>query len=242
MSEQKEKVVPEENRTPYVLEVEPSPFEADAEVKILTSNELCRLANQYFRAAFADYEGCFFEMSQGAPTITLAFNHAKHTEDGVYAVDMPANNKVGNSVLERTRAYDRLVKEGDRYHITEDGKDIIKPLLAPRYFNNGNPNWGTIVTDYIDRPTSYYVPQGGVQLTRIIGIDPKAICAILFGKKEGGSWLDYAVEVKADLSARNGFGVTAPNYVLNITKAYNDNITKTYEKLGFGMAGSSIVR
>ena len=64
----------------------------------------------------------------------------------------------------------------------------------------------------------------------------------LFGKKEGDSWLDYAVDVKADLSARNGFGISSPNYVLNITKAYNEHIKKTYEKLGLGTAGSNIIR
>lgn len=242
MSEVKEQKVPENSRTPYVLEVEPMSFNADAEVKIITSNELCRLANEYFKAAFADYEGCFFEMSQGAPTITLVFNHAKHDDDKVYAVDMITNNNVGNSVLEKSRMYDRLVKEGDRYHITEDGKDIIKELLAPRYFNNGKPNWGSVVTDYVDRPASYYGPQASVQFTRIIGIDPRLICRILFGKKEGDSWLDYAVDVKADLSARNGFGISSPNYVLNITKAYNEHIKKTYEKLGLGAAGSNIIR
>lgn len=241
MSEKQNKQ-PEEKRTPYVLEVEPMKFEADAEVKILTSNELCRLTNEYFKAAFGDYEGCFFEMAQGAPTITLVFNHGKHEENKVYAVDMADTKKVGNSVIEKSRLYDRLVKEGDRYHITDDGKDIIENLLAPRYFNNGKPNWGTIVTDYVDRPSSYYGPYGGVQLTRIVGIDPKAICAIIYGKKEDDSWLDYAVEVKADLSARNGFGIASPNYVLNITKAYNEHITKTYEKLGFCMAGSNIIR
>lgn len=241
MSEVKQNV-PEDSRAPYVLDVEPMDFNADAEVKIITSNELCRLVNQYFKAGFADYEGCIFEMSQGAPSITLVFNHGKHDEDKTYAVDMMADKKVGNSVLEKSRMYDRLVKEGDRYHITEDGMDIIKPLLLPRYFNNGKVNWGVVVTDYVDRQATYYGPQNGVQLTRIIGIDPKAICRILYGKKQGDSYLDYAVEVKADLSTHNGFGISSPNYVLNITKAYNEHIKKTYEKLGFGTVGSSIIR
>jgi hypothetical protein len=111
------------------------------------------------------------------------------------------------------------------------------------YFNNGKPNWGNIVTDFVDRSVgNFYGPQGGVQLTRIIGIDPRQICAILFGKKDGDCWLDYGVEVKADLTSNNGFRVSAPNYVLSITRAYTDHITKTYEKLGFGTVGSNIIR
>ena len=243
MSETKQNMS-ENQRTPYVLDAEPMDFAADAEVKILTSNEFCRLVNEYFKAGFADYEGCFFDMSNNMPSITLVFNHVKHDENKVYAVDMVDNKKAGNTVIERSRMYDRLVREGDRYHITEDGIDIIKPLLIPRLFNNGKPNWGNIVADYVDRaPANYYMPQGGVQLTRIIGIDPKQICRILFGKKEGDSWLDYGVDVKGNLATSNSFGGNfAPNYVLNITKAYNEHIKKTYEKLGFGTAGSNIVR
>lgn len=236
MSETKQNTV---ERQPYVLEVEPMDFVADAEVKITTSNELCKLTNEYFRAAFADYEGCKFEMSSGYPTLTLVFNHCEHKEGNVYACEMSSGKTVGNSVIDRSRAYDRLAKEGDRYLITEDGKDIIKPLLAPRYANNGNPQWGNIVAETSER--QMYGP--GVQFTRVIGIDPKAICALIYGKKEDGSWLDYAVEVKADLSARNGFGISASNYVLYITKAYDEHIKKTYEALGFGSAvNSDIIR
>lgn len=243
MSEQNTQNTAEE-RTPYSLEVEPLKFESDAEVKILTSNEFCKLTNEYFKAAFADYEGCLFEFPQGqAPTISLYFNHQKHTDSEIYACEMAANKKIGNSVLDKSRAYDRLVKEGDRYHLTEDGKDIIKPLLAPRYFNNGNVAWQNVATDIVDRSAAtYYQPQNAVQLTKVVGIDPKAICTKIYGNKEDGSFLDYSVEVKADLSMRNGFGNTTPNYVLYITKAFNDHISKTYEKLGFGLAGSSIVR
>jgi hypothetical protein len=219
-------------------------FEADAEVKFLTSNELSKLTNEYYHAAFADYEGCIFEMSQGAPSITLYFNHPKHVENAIYACDTLTNVKVGNSVLDRLNAYDRQVKEGDRYHLTEDGKDIIKPLLVRRLFGNGgNVNWGNITSEVIDKATAnYYQPANAQHLTKVTGIDPCAVCAILFGTADEEGSLDYGIEVKADLSMRNGFGNQHPNYVLSVTKAHNDVISKTYEKLGFGIAGSAIVR
>lgn len=241
MSETKKSTVDE--RTPYVLEVDPIGFEADAEVKILTSNEFCKLVNEYFKGAFADYEGCYFNMIQGNPSVTLVFNHCKHEEGRNYAVEMAGEKKVSNSVIERSRSYDRLLREGDRYHITDDGKDIITKLLTPHYFNNGKPNWGNIVVEYTERPM-YGGMQGGIQMTKVNGIDPSAMCAIIYGKKdEEGSYLDYGVEVKDNLSARNGnYGfATAANYVLSITRAYNEHIKNTYEKLGYGI-GSGIIR
>lgn len=238
MSEQKK----QENREKFVLEIEPVKFEADAQVKILTSNDLCGYVSELFHTVFADFEGCKFEMSQGIPSIILVFNHCKHEEGKNYAVEMAGGKKIGNSIIDKTRAYDRLVQEGDRYHITEDGADIIKELLMPRHFtNNGKVNWGNIVADYVDAP-NYYAPQAGVQYTKISGIDPKAICRLIYGKKEGDSYIDYAVEVKSDLSVRNGFGTTNSNYALYITRAYNEQVKKTYEKLGFGTFGSSIIR
>lgn len=241
MSERKTEAT--EERKPYTLTVEPIEFAADAEVKILTSNELCKLVNEYFRAAFADFEGSLFEMSQGAPSISLFFNHPKHVEGAVYACDTVDGKKVGNSVLDRINSYDRKVKEGDKYHVTDDGKDIIKPLLSPKYFNNGRVNWGNITFEFADRTTvNYYQPQAAQHMTKIIGIDPRAICAIIFGSKDADGTLDYDIDVKADLSARNGFVNAHPNYVLNVMKAHNNVISKSYEKLGFGAAGSSIIR
>lgn len=238
MSEKIEKNVDE--RKPYTLEVEPINFTADAEVRILTSNKLCRLVNEYFKAAFADFEGSTFEMSQGAPTISLVFNHLKYSEDQITCCAMASTKSVSNSVIERSRTYDRLAKEGDRYHITEEGKDIIKKLLAPRYYNGGDIKWGNIVCEYVEKQMYGY---GGVQFTKIVGIDPRLICAIIFGAKDGDSTLDYAVDVKFDLSTKNGFAVASmPNYVLHITRANYDHIKKTYEDLGFGSAGSTIVR
>ena len=232
-----------EERKPYSLEVEPMVFESDAEIKFLTSNELCKLMNDYFKAAFADYEGSIFEMGQQGLSISLFFNHPKHVEGAVYACDTADAKKVGNSVLDRINAYDRQVKEGDRYHLTEDGKDIIKPLLASRHFNNGKVNWGNITCEFADKnPSNYYQPQAAQHMTKVTGIDPRAICAILFGSKDETGSVDYAVEVKSNLSMNNGFAASHPNYVLSIMKAHTDVLVKTSEKFGLGVAGSAIVR
>ena len=242
MSEVTEK---KEERKQYSVEVDPMPFEPDFSGKFISSTDLCRLVNEYFRAAFCDFEGSTFAMEQGFPTISLYFNHNKDVE-GVRACERAAGKSVGNSIIDKTRGRDLQFREGDRFQITDDGIDIIKPLLVPRLFNQGKPNWKQIVADITDRTsTNMFQPMQARQLTKISGIDPRQICSILWGNKDdNGEYIDYGVEVKADLNIRAGImpGQQAPNYVLAITRAYNGNIQKTYEKFGINVAGSTIVR
>lgn len=233
------------DRIPYEVKVEPMEFEPDYSGKFVSSLDFCKLTNEYFRAAFVDFEGCTFEMANGMPTVSLYFNHNKDVE-GVHACERVADKIVGNSIIDRTRGRDLQMKEGDRYHITDDGIDVIKPLLSGRFFNQGKPNWKQIVTDVTDRAAAnYYQPQNVRQLTKIIGIDPRSICSLIYGNKdEEGNYIDYGIEVKGDLTIKSGLmpGIQNPNYALAITKAYNGNITKTYEKFGINTAGSNIVR
>ena len=117
-----------------------------------------------------------------------------------------AGNQVGSTIIDKTRGRDNLMTNGDRYYITEDGADIIKPLLFPRYYNRNKPNWNQIMTEISDN-NGGFSPYNAIQLTKISGIDPKRV-----------------------------------NYALSVTRAHTDNISKTYEGLGLGTIGSSIVR
>ena len=242
MSEAKKET--QESRTPYKIDIEPISFESNYEGRFMSSMDFCKLTNQIFRAAFVDYVGCTFEVQNGYPSISLYFSHARDL-DGTRACDRVAGKQSGNSIIDKTRGRDLQLKEGDRYHITDDGIDIIKPLLQPRYFNQGKPNWKQIVTDITDRSgASMFNPNNVQQLTKVIGIDPRQICAIIYGSKdEEGSYVDYGIEIKADLTIRNNMMPTGnPNYAIVVTKAYNRTIADVYEKLGIATVGSNIVR
>lgn len=232
-----------ETRTPYSIEMNPLPFEEDFSGKIITSVQLCKLTNQLYRAGFADYAGCTFEVVNGVPVMSMYFNHTRPTEDGVYACERGDGKAAGNTILDRSRNRDRQMREGDRYKITEDGKDVIAKLLHPRFYNNGKPQWGNLVSDITDRSAAnFYNPNAAVQLTKITGIDPRRICAKLWGSEDDS---DYGVEVKSNLAFNNPAmpaGQQSPNYVLSITKAFSENIKKTYESLGIGAMGSNIIR
>lgn len=242
----------EAKRDPYKVEVTPLDFNEDCSTKYISSREFCKLTNEYFRLAFADYDGSTFDFIQGAPSVTLYFNHTKPVADGVYACERASEKTYGNTVIDKNRGRDMQMREGDRYHVTDDGKDLIQPILLPRYFNNGNPKWKEIVADFSERTGgSLYMGNNNVrQLTKIIGIDPKAICAILWGKeadskKDEHNYLDYGIAVLRDMTIPNGMAMPGnqnPNYALAITRAYISNIQSTYEKFGITALGSNIIR
>lgn len=231
-------------RVPYVVEVEPSPFDSDGKMRYMTSLELCRAVNKYFCAAFADYYGCVFEMTSGPATMTLYFDHIASQDNGVYACSRPTTSEEqASTVITKLRARDRQLREGDRYTLTEDGKDIIFKLIIPRLYNQGKPDIRKFVTDVYDNGGYAYGNISGVQRTKVTGIDLNKLCQILWGKKdpETGDIYEYSVDVKGDLNRGMGFMNQNPNYFLMITQANSTHLVDTYQKLGIATAGSSIV-
>lgn len=232
-----------EARTPYDIGLEePIPFDQDFSGKYISSVALCRLVNQLYRAGFEDYIGCTFDVVSGQPMISMYFSHARTTEDGTYACERGDGKVTNSSLLDRTRTRDRQMREGDRYRLTEDGKDVFSKLLLPRFYNNGKPQWNNVVSEILDNSAATMYNNKATQLTKITGIDPKKICAKLWGNENHA---EYGVQVTQNLNFNNpalAGGTQAPNYVLSITKAFADNLGKTCESFGFGGFGSPIVR
>lgn len=234
-----------ETRVPYKIELEEHvPFEENFSGKYIYGQDFCKLTNEVMRAAFSGYVGCKLEINSGYPTLALFFDHCDYDENDVVAVERVSQVKVGSTILDKTRSRDIQVREGDRYRITEDGMDVIKPLLVPRYYNGGKPNWKAIVTDVVERSTgNMFQPQNQTQITKVIGIDPAKICQLIYGNKdEKGGYIDYGVEVKANFAMGTGIMGQATNYVLAITRANVANITKTCESFGITGIGSDIIR
>jgi hypothetical protein len=156
-------------------------------------------------------------------------------------------NKVGSTVIDKTRGRDNLMNNGDKFYLTEDGKDIIKTLLFPRIYNNGKPNWNQITTEIAERQgSSLFGTMNALQLTKVSGIDPKRVAALIWGRRDADGNIDYGVSVMRDLTINSGLGMpgmqAGQNYALNITRAHEASISKTYESLGLGTLGSNIIR
>lgn len=222
-------------------------FGSMASSKFITSNELAKLTSELFHAVFADYEGALFEVSQGnEPTMSLIFNHGEYGENAVCACERVSAKSVGSTVIDRGRSRDNLIKDGDRYFLTEDGKDVVKDLLIRRLYNNGNPDLRKIVSEFTDRgPVNSYYIQQQPQYTKVSFISLDRLCGLLFGTEEDGEKVEYSVNIAAPINpgynAYGGMSVST-NYVLNITKVSAKEITEFCNKIGLGASGVQIIR
>ena len=236
----------QEERQKLVVEVNPEKFIGDGSFKYVTSVELCQYANEYFAAIFEDYEGSTFDYTPGSvPYISLYFNHIVDRQEGkIYACDRLTGKGSGNTIIDRSRRRDNQLQNGDRYYLTDDGKDIIIPMLLPRLFNGGKPDLKRIVTDVYDVPSGYgyFGNQGATQNTKVVGIDIKKIAAIKWGSKDPdtGDVYDYGFEIKGN----SGRGIPGANavHILTITQANNTELETTYSKLGIMVGNSNIIR
>ena len=223
----------EEQRQPLKIDLEQHlAFGSIASTKFLPSNELAKAVSDLFHGVFADFEGCIFEMPQnGSPYFSLVFNHGEYDEDAIVACRRKGAIKNQNDVVSRMRYRDAQLQNGDKYFITDDGKDVIKPLLIPRAFNNNNPNWKTIVGEYSEGRQGLY-GYNAPQYTKVSFIDPDRICSLLYGEEIDGDRVEYHTSIFAPLTSIPG--QMTSNYMLSIIRVSSKEITAVYDKFGLG--------
>lgn len=234
-----------EEREPYAVELEePLKFEHDVEASILTSGKLGSLANEYFKAAFpGDYEGCTIEYNHKGLSLSLFFRHeTQRSDDVVYGVELSTAKKTFNKTMDQIRRRDYLVKEGDRYSLTQDGEDVIKPLLFRNLVsNNGKVNWGSVLSEVADNSMGNLYAIRTAQYTKISGINLDLVCALLFGKKDvDGNNVVYTVEVKG-YKGQGYSQAPSSNLILWVNRINCNKVEATGLDLGLGF-GSNIIR
>lgn len=239
-------------REKFVISLEEhEKFPNMASTTFITSHDFCKLVSELFHGVFADFEGCKFDGSIPGGSLSLIFNHGKYDESAYVACELASAKNSGNSTLNRLRQTDLRNSVGDRFYLTEDGKDAVASLLIPRAFNNGNPNWGDIVKDVIEQtPASMYMAQQQPHYTKVDFIDLRRLCALIYGDKdEDGDAVEYQVMAGATLAQTFYPGATGPavndpsaNRLLQITRVSLKQLTAISEKLGFGVAGTNIIR
>lgn len=235
-------------REPYTFSDLNLEFVPDEASKYMTSKEFAEEVTNLFKQLFGDWYGAKFLVTQtGVPMINLYFQHvdpnSPHTAP--LACTLSADKSTGATVIDRNRRRDFQRTDGDRYWLTDDGKDVIKHMLYSNYYNGGKVEWKKIMNEITERTSSSFYAPNGIQLTEITGIDPARVASRIWGKKDSeGSDIDYMVQVVKNLSANpTYFGMQQnPIYVIRLSKAYGSNLTETYRRLGLGEAGSGISR
>lgn len=229
-------------REPLKLEIEAEPFNGIASTKYVTSSDLCRYATELFKGVFADCEGTMFDIMGNIPTLSVIFNHGVYDKDKRVALFREGAVDSSANLIQRYRNRDRLLNNGDRYLLTEDGKDIFRDLLIPQAYNNGKPNWGKVVVEFSENTQQrIYGLSQNPQYTKVGFIDLAKFAALIWGSKDENND-SFAYQFNIVRAMNSGVpGMPPSNYMLMATRVSEKELQATFEKLGFG-SFSSIVR
>ena len=231
----------EETRDKLKIEIDHEPFNGIASTKYITSNDLCKAATEIFKGVFADCEGSTFDIVSNIPTLAVIFNHGVYDAGARVACTREATIDANANVIQRLRTRDRLLNNGDRYFLTEDGKDAFRDLLSFQVYNNGKPNWGKVVAEFSENTQQrFYGLNQAPQYTKVGYIDLGKFAALVWGSEIDGDQIEYQVNIVRALNSGVP-GMPPSNYMLSVTKVSSRELQNTYEKLGFG-SFSSIIR
>lgn len=199
----------EEKKEPVTLAVEPSEFDADAEVIFLTGSMLREKINNMFRAVFADFDSCTLQVNTqnsidvvsnsfalGALYVDL---HFKETSVEGYHMLKRRSDTKGSSMLSRIN-YTIGANNTRAYVLDEDGLEGLEEFLPG--FNPKNrkkvtvDQWNRRIfeSNMTSAPGMFgYGIYGGNAIdVCITGLSLEAILKKIYGSEKDGDFFDYA--------------------------------------------------
>ena len=231
---------------------EHSKFDHITDAKFLPSKELCESISELFRNVYADYEGCVMEVMPGTqlPMISLFFNHKEISGTSLaYACSKSIDDETKNTTLRSLRLNERMLKQGDRYYLTDEGKSGLEDFLIRNgsLLNNGKINWGKIVADVAD-PNVGYLGYGTtpMQYTKVSFIDPAAVAKAIYGEKDedGTKWV-YGIRILRSLPtvAMLPGQQVSNSWMLALERVCEQEVNKLAMMAGFSVnSGLDIIR
>ena len=204
------------------------PFQSIANMQYIHSNQFANIVAATFRKTFADFEGCLFETmtNGGAPYMSFYFNHSKNSSDLPNACELVNASAKGTDVISRMRQRDSLMKDGDRYFLTQDGIDIFSELVPDFYRNKNNKiDWKKYVSETSDptlSPNQWDRSTWGrtPQYTMVTLVDVNQLARLIYGyyDKETNEYFDYQVSIVGCMDAPNPYQQynRLHNYMLEI--------------------------
>ncbi len=232
------------------------PFEVCKETAILGSDDLCRKVVMMFKPVYADFDGCRLERdAQGKAYIELYFNHSEPNDPNkcnALTREAPDSNgkNTSNEMLRKIRSINNKMMSGDRFYLTEDGKDGIGDYVIDYMRNKktGKIMWEKIVSDV--ELKANYVGQPSKSYTKVSAIDPIKIITEWYGSttENGDSVVEYAIENISNFNPfmgnnmMNGPMSTTQSYI-SIARFNEKNVAKAANGMGFtSNFGMDIIR
>lgn len=230
-------------REVLTIDIEPEPFSGIASTKYITSSKLCKMATDLFKGVFADCEGSTFDVINNVPTLAVIFNHGVYDTSKVrVGCSREATVDANSNILQRYRSRDQFLANGDKFLLTEDGKDVFRDLLMYQAYNNGKPNWAKVVSEFSENTQRGFYGFGQVpQYTKVGYIDLGKFASMIWGKKdENGDEVQYSMNIVRALNSGVP-GMPPTNFLLMVTKVSSKELQATLDTLGLG-SYSNIIR
>jgi len=220
------------------------------QASFVTSSELCGLISDFFRGAYADFEGSSFEMIPGTNLfqVCLFFNHKNVDGMGLPAACTKEveDETVKNSTLRSIRRYDNRCKNGDKFYLTEKGKSGITDFLQEhdavwkKKDGNMKPNWGRIVQEVANGNGFMYGTQQ--QYTKVSYIDVNKVLERIYGATdEDGNTICYNVKVVGSVPTyMPNMNSTNKEFKLEIDVISEKNLLEYSQKNGLAGLASNL--
>ncbi len=226
---------------------EHEPFDAITDSTYMTSTAFGEKVSALFKSVFRDCEGCAFEINQqGQAYIAVYFNHNEAPEDGRAAAvsrDVGTTSNIHNETVKRVRNNDNRNRFGDRYYLTNEGKEGIDDFLFDYLINrnNGKIQWDRITADVSQQGQMY--GQRALQYTKVSMLDPVKLASVIFGDTdENGERVEYGVSVLKS-APQMSIGNFQPVWILEIKRVFEKSLVGVCNSLGLApSSGLNIIR
>ena len=249
MSTTNENVTKNENKNEQVkfeINVKEHPeFEYICKRSLMTSVELCSLISDLFKEVYADFEGTTFEMIPNTNNfmVCLHFNH-KNTDGSPLATACTKeidDGKTKNETLRRIRIYDARIKEGEKYYLTEEGKQGIAKFLQDNRAlykdKNNSPRWDKIVGEVADPASVNMYGAVSMQYTKVSYIDPTKVIEEIYGSTDkDGNRLCYNISIIGSVPTMNNNKI----FRLGIDVISEKNLVEYANRNGLGNMYSNL--
>lgn len=209
------------------------------------STNFCKMVSAFFRTVYSDFEGCTLEFTErNRPYLALYFNQREEAPtNGTVAATCrfsPESN-TGNGVLDRRRQMDGWMKYGDRYYLTEEGKEGLEDLLLPEAFDQKRRvNWGKIVAPVSYTNNQPYAPKTP-QYTKVNFISMDAICDMIYGVQSEDGKHVHSVSVLYSLNPTAPGIAVSRCFMLRVDRMNDTELREIAQNdLGFMIGGNDI--